>query len=143
MSISCDLEAALGEEVLRDDQWERIKPFVLGGRQGKRGPRSNGRLFVEALLWMARSGAHWKELPEHFGPPDRAKQRYYRWLRMGVLTPLFEAIAAEPDLQWAMLGATGIRAHLHVAEAPQKRGARTPKRLATLAAALAPGSAAA
>jgi len=37
-------------EVLRDDQWDRIKPFVPGGLKGKRGPRSNGRLFIDALL---------------------------------------------------------------------------------------------
>jgi transposase len=55
-------------EVLRDDQWERIKPFVPGGLKGKRGPRSNGRRFIDALLWMARSDARWRDLPEKFGP---------------------------------------------------------------------------
>jgi hypothetical protein len=44
------LEAVLEGEILRDDQWERIKPFVPGGLKGKRGPRSNGRRFVDALL---------------------------------------------------------------------------------------------
>jgi transposase len=43
-------------EVLRDDQWEKLKGFVPGGRKGKRGPRSDGRRFFDALLWMARSG---------------------------------------------------------------------------------------
>jgi len=125
-------------EVLRDDQWARIEAFVPGGRKGKRGPRSNGRLFVDALLWMARSGARWKDLPERFGPVERAKQRYYRWLRLGVLERIFEAVAAEPDLEWVMLDATIIRAHLHAAGAPKKRGARTPRRLAVLAAASEP-----
>ena len=127
-------------EVLRDDQWERIKPFVPGGMKGKRGPRSNGRLFIDALLWMARSGARWRDLPERFGPYERAKQRYYRWLREGVLTRIFEAMAAEPDLEWVMLDATIIRAHLHAAGAPKKRGARTPRRLAALAGASEPSS---
>ncbi|MGB6445146.1 MAG: transposase [Xanthobacteraceae bacterium] len=56
-----------GEE-LRDDQWERIKRFVPGGRKGKRGPRSDGRRFFNALLRIARSGARWRDLPERFGP---------------------------------------------------------------------------
>ena len=43
-------------EVLRDDQWEQIKQFVPGGRKGKRGPRSDGRRFFNALLWVARVG---------------------------------------------------------------------------------------
>jgi transposase len=38
---------------LRDDQWERLKPFIPGGRKGKRGPRSDGRRFLDVLLWMA------------------------------------------------------------------------------------------
>jgi transposase len=87
---------------------------------------------------MARSGARWKDLPERFGPVSRAKQRYYRWLHMGVLICIFEAVAAEPDLEWVMLDATVIRAHAQAAGAPKKRGARTPRRLAALAAASEP-----
>lgn len=127
-------------EVLRDDQWARIEPFVPGGRKGKRGPRSNGRLFVNALLWMARSGGRWRDLPERFGPYQTAKRRYYRWIEMGVLGRLFEAVAAEPDLEWAMLDATVIRAHAQAAGARRKRGDRTPRRLAARAAASEPRS---
>ena len=43
-------------DALRDDQWGRLKAFVPGGRKGKRGPRTNNRRFLNALLWMARSG---------------------------------------------------------------------------------------
>jgi len=43
-------------EVLRDDQWARIEPFVPGGRKGKRGPRSNGRLFVDAGVLTPENG---------------------------------------------------------------------------------------
>ncbi|MBY3119211.1 transposase, partial [Rhizobium laguerreae] len=46
-------------DALRDDQWERIRGFVPGGTRGKRGPRTNNRLFLDALLWMARSGGRW------------------------------------------------------------------------------------
>jgi transposase len=132
------LEAALEGEVLRDDQWERIKPFVPGGLKGKRGPRSNGRRFLDALLWMARSGARWRDLPERFGPYQSVKRRYYRWIEMGVLNKIFEAVAAEPDLEWVMLDASVIRAHAQAAGAPKKRGDRTPRRLAALAAASGP-----
>ena len=125
-------------EVLRDDQGERIKPFVPGGLKGKRGPRSNGRRFLDALLWMARSGGRWRDLPERFGPYQTAKRRYYRWIEMGVLDRVFEAVAAEPDLEWAMLDATVIRARAQAAGARRKRGDRTPRRLAALAAASEP-----
>ena len=68
-------------EVLRDDQWARLERFVPGGRKGKRGPRSDGRRFLDAVLWLARSGARWRDLPEdRFGPYQTAKRRYYRWI---------------------------------------------------------------
>jgi transposase len=137
------LEAVLEGEVLRDDQWERIKSFVPGGLKGKRGPRSNGRRFIDALLWMARSGARWRDLPERFGPYQSVKRRYYRWIEMGVLNRIFEAVAAEAaeaDLEWVMLDASVIRAHAQAAGARRKRGDRTPRRLAALAAASEPSS---
>lgn len=125
-------------EVLRDDQWERIKPFVPGGRKGKRGPRSDGRRFVDALLWMARSGARWRDLPERFGPYERAKRRYDRWIEMGVLDRILAEVAAEPDLEWVMLDATVIRAHAQAAGARRKRGDLTPRRSVARAAAWGP-----
>ena len=44
-------------EALHDDQWARLRDLVPGGRKGQRGPRCDNRLFVDAPLWMARSGA--------------------------------------------------------------------------------------
>ncbi len=54
-------------DALRDDQWDRIKGFVPGGTKGKRGPRTDNRKFLDALLWMARSGGRWRDLPERLG----------------------------------------------------------------------------
>lgn len=114
-------------EILRNDQWERIEPFVPGGRKGKRGPRSDGRRFFDALLWMARSGARWRDLPERFGPYQTAKRRYYRWIEAGVFDRLFEAIASDPDLEWLMIDATVIRAQAQAAGAQRKRGDLKPR----------------
>lgn len=109
-------------EVLRDDQWEQIKQFVPGGRKGKRGPRSDGRRFFNALLWIARSGARWRDLPERFGPYQTAKRRYYRWIEMGVFDRLFEAVASQPDLEWLMIDATVIRAQSQSCRSAAQKG---------------------
>ena len=114
-------------DVLRDDQWDRIMPFVPGGRKGKRGPRSNNRRFIDALLWMARSGARWRDLPERFGPYQTVKRRYYRWIENGVIERLFVSLAREADFEWLQIDATVIRAHKHAAGAPLKRGALHPR----------------
>ena len=128
-------------EVLRDDQWERLKPFVPGGMKGKRGPRSDARRFFDAVLWLARSGARWRDLSEdRFGPYQTAKRRYYRWIEAGVFDRIFEAVAADPDMEWLMIDATVIRANAQAAGARQKRGDRKPRLSAARAAASAPSS---
>lgn len=60
---------------------------------------------------MARSGGRWRDLRKRFAPYQTVKRRFYRWMEMGVLERQFEAVAAEPDLEWVILDATVIRAH--------------------------------
>ena len=114
-------------DALRDDQWERLKEFVPGGRKGKRGPRTDNRRFLNALLWMARSGARWRDLPAHLGDSDTVKRRYYRWIEMGVLDAILAALAREADLEWLMTDSTIVRAHQHAAGARRQKGGRMPK----------------
>lgn len=121
-------------DALNDEQWARIEPFVPGGRKGRRGPRTNNRRFVDALIWMARSGGRWRDLPERFGNYQTAKRRYYRWIEMGVLEKLFEALAKEAYLDWVAIDSTSIRAQPQAAGARRKRGERTPRVLAVHAA---------
>ena len=106
---------------LRDDQWERLRDLVPGGRVGQRGPRCDNRLFLDALLWMARSGARWRDLPQRLGDHRTVKRRYYNWVRRGAFAAFFEVLGADADLEWLMLDSTIVRAHQHAA------GARIPK----------------
>ena len=115
-------------ETLRDDQWDRLRSFVPGGRKGKRGPRSDGRRFFDAVLWLARSGARWRDLPEdRFGPYQTVKRRSYRWIEQGVFDQIFEAVAIDPDLEWLSIDATVIRAQAQAAGGRRKRGDRKPR----------------
>ncbi len=112
---------------LSDDQWERLKPLVPGGGKGKRGPRSNNRRFLNALLWLTRSGGRWRDLPERFGNYQTVKRRYYRWIEMGVLDRMFALLASEADMEWLMIDSTVIRAHQHAAGASKKKGELMPR----------------
>ena len=123
-----------GCDELTDPQWDRVEPYVPGGRKGKRGPRSDNRRFVNALIWMARSGGRWRDLPERYGGYQTVKRRYYRWIENGVLDRLFEALAQEADLDWVAVDSTSIRAQAQAAGAPLKRGALRPRALADRAA---------
>ena len=112
---------------LTDDQWARLAPLMPGGCKGKRGPRTDNRRFMNAVLWMARSGTKWDYLPERYGRPGTVKQRYYDWIKRGVFLDIFNALNDDPDFEWLSLDSTVIRAHQHAAGAPLKKGALKPR----------------
>jgi len=119
---------------LTDAEWARIAPLMPGGCKGKRGPRTNNRRFMDALLWMARSGARWRDLPERFGDYRTVKRRYYDWIERGVLGDIFAAISTELDMKWISVDATVVRAHQHAAGARREKGGLMPKGWAAHAA---------
>ena len=118
-------------EELTDEQWARIKPLCPGtkGNRGRRA-RCDTRLFVNALLWFARSGGRWKDLPERFGKVQTVKTRYYRWVASGVFDRLFQLVSADADPEQHIPDSTIVRTHQHAAGAPLKRGDKMPKLLA-------------
>ena len=130
----------MNDDELTDAQWARIVEFVPGGRKGRRGPRSNNRRFVNALIWMARSGGRWRDMPARFGDFQTVKRRYYRWIEMGVLERLFAALAQEADLEWVAIDSTSIRAQAQAAGAARKRGGLRPRVLAAQEVASGPRS---
>ena len=99
-----------------------------GGRAGQRGPRCDNRLFVDALLWMARSGARWRDLPGRYGDHQAVKRRYYRWVARDALGGFLAVLAADSDLEWLMIDSTVVRAHQHSAGAQKKLVRTTPAR---------------
>ena len=98
-----------------------------GGTKGKRGPRTDNRKFLDALLWMARSGGRWRDLPERLGDHRSVKRRYYRWIEMGVLDEMLATLTREADLEWLMIDSTIVRAHQHAAGARKVKGGRMPR----------------
>jgi len=102
-----------------DEDWERIKD-LLPGRSGQPGAQTkDNRLFVDAVLCSAKTGAPWRDLPERFGPWNSAWRRFDRWARKGRWRKIFEQLQ-DPDLEWLILGSTVIRAHPHAAGAKKK-----------------------
>ncbi len=114
--------ASVDVDGLRDDQWERLRDLVPGGRAGQRGPRCNNRLFVDALLWMARSGTRWRDLPERYGDHQAVKRRYYRWVERDALGGFLAVLASDADLEWLLIDSTVVRAHQHAASARRVKG---------------------
>lgn len=109
-------------KILRNEQWRRIESMLPGkitdpGRTGV-----DNRLFVEAVLWIARTGAPWRDLPPEFGPWNSVYQRFARWSDNGIWHRVFTALAEDADFKEVFLDSTIVRAHQHAAGAPKKTG---------------------
>jgi putative transposase len=64
--------------VLSDDQWKRIEKLCKGKPEDPGGTGANNRMFVEAVLWIARTGAGWRDLPGIFGNWNSVFVRFNR-----------------------------------------------------------------
>lgn len=109
---------------LRDDQFERIAAFLPGKASDPGCTAADNRKFVEAVLWIARTGSPWRDLPAQFGPWNSVYQRFARWSRSGVWHRVFALLAQDADFEEAFIDSTIVRAHQHAAGAPKKRAIR-------------------
>ena len=95
---------------ISDEQWDKVKD-LLPGKPGDPGRTArDNRSFLNAVLWIAKTVAPWRDLPERFGPWNSVFQRFNRWAKHGVWARLWEAWK-DPDLECLMLDSTVIRAH--------------------------------
>ncbi len=101
--------------MLKDHQWDRMEPHLPGKRMDPGRTAVNSRLFVEALLWLARTGSPWRDLPALFGNWNSAFVRFSRWSKSGVWDRLFATMADEPDFEYVMIDSNIVRAHQHAA----------------------------
>ena len=74
-------------------------------------------MFVEGVLWIARTGSPWRDLPPVFGAWNSVFQRFGRWSRGRVWHRIFAALSDDPDFEYAILDSTIVRAHQHAAGA--------------------------
>ena len=116
---------------LSAEQWEKIQAFVQAQPQVYLGKPEDCRKFLEGVLWIARSGAQWRLLPEHYGNWNSVYKRFNRWSERGVWEAMFEVFADDPDMRELMIDSSVIRAHASAAGALHKKGVKTPKPSAT------------
>src|SRR5512139_191540 len=92
--------------VLSDRQWKRIAPHLRGKAADRGVTASNNRLFVEAVLWIARTSSPWRDLPPVFGNWNSTFRRFSRWSEGGVWESLFNALADDPDFEYGIVDST-------------------------------------
>ncbi|NJL59060.1 MAG: IS5 family transposase [Desulfobacteraceae bacterium] len=108
--------------VLREDQWNKILNFICNNHSVYVAGEAACRLFTEAVLRIARSGAQWRLLPEKYGKRNSVYKRSVRWSANRVWEDLHQFFIRDPDMESLMIDSTVIRAHPCAAGALKKHG---------------------
>jgi len=87
------MDCRLRRHALTDDQWRLIAP-LLPVHSGPGRPPKDHRLVVEGIVWILRTGAPWRDLPERFGPWKTVYERFRGWTRSGIWSDIFERLKA-------------------------------------------------
>jgi len=103
---------------ISDSHWRLLEPHLSGRRGRWGGIAKNNRLFINAVFWILRTGAPWRDLPHDLGDWKNTHRRFCRWRDKGVWKTLLERLITDPDFEWLMIDASHIKVH------PDAAGAR-------------------
>lgn len=96
---------------LTDEQWQKILPILKTFPEIRLGAGRDVRRFLEAVLWITRSGAQWRLLPRSYGKWNSVYRRFDRWSRQGIFEKLFAHFSSDRDLEYLLIDSTIVRAH--------------------------------
>lgn len=115
---------------LSDTQWNQLEPHLPPQKPDVGRPNKEHRRIIDGILWVLRTGAPWRDLPEAFGPWQTVYSRFRRWCENGTWQRIYDELQEEADqngdLDWLVhfVDSSIVRAHQHSAGAP-KKGAKT------------------
>src|SRR5512142_2292627 len=110
---------------LTDEQWRRLQPLLPKHHPSGRPPQDD-RQTVNGMLWVLRTGAPWRDLPERYGKVGTVSSRFYRWRQAGVWDRILQTLQQQGDalgqIDWDIhyVDGTIVRAHQHAA-GPKKK----------------------
>jgi transposase len=107
---------------LDDTTWDRIYFFLKLTPRIYTGNEQKTRTFVEAVYWIMRTGAQWRDLPIEFGKWNSVYSRFTNWADQEVWTKMLDNFSEDPDMEWLLLDSSVVRAHPCAAGALQKNG---------------------
>ena len=86
------------EPELTDAQWAALEPLLPPQRPATGRPNNDHRQVVEAMVWLARTGSPWRDLPAQYGSWKTVASRFYRWRRDGLFERLLAEVHRRPTL---------------------------------------------
>jgi len=109
---------------LTKEQYERIRG-MLPGKEGDPGrSAADNHQFINGVLWVLRSGAHWHDLPGRYGNWKSVHKRFSRWAQRGIWEAVFQRLLKDPGNDYVMIDSTLVKAHQQAATGKRGRGSR-------------------
>jgi len=102
---------------LPDRVWNVLEPLLPGRAGGWGGVAHDNRLFLNAVMWILRTGSPWRDLPGDYGDWKNTHRRFCRWRDKGQWEKLLAQLMKDPDYEWLMIDASHVKAHAHAAGA--------------------------
>jgi len=90
---------------------------MLGQKGQWGGIAEDNRRFINAVFWILRTGAPWRDMPSEYGNWNSVAKRFRRWVENGLWEAILEKIVDDPDYEWLMIDASHIKVHPHAAGA--------------------------
>src|SRR3954453_21456647 len=106
---------------ISDADWDRVKGLLPGQPGQHGGVAEDNRRFLDAVLWIARTGAAWRDLPDRLGNWNSQWRRFDRWAQAGRFAAL-AALLRDPDLDVLILDSTAVRARRRGQKKPDGTG---------------------
>jgi transposase len=107
---------------LDDGTWDKIYAYLKVRPKIHSGNEATCRIFVDAVHWIMRTGAQWRDVPDELGKGNSVFKRFARWSDQGIWDELHEHFIDEPDMEWLLIDSTVVRAHPCAAGAPKENG---------------------
>jgi len=102
---------------ISDQTWALLEPHLPGRAGAWGGNARDNRLFINAVLWILRTGAPWRDLPPDYGSWSNTHRRFIRWRDKEIWEGLLAKMIQQPDFEWLMIDATHSKVHPHAAGA--------------------------
>jgi len=121
--------------LLTDEAWAQIATILARVKHpAGRSPALSDRMFLEAVLYVARTGIAWRDMPAAFGHWDAVYNRFRRWERRGIWRQLWQHLQQEEFTvaKALFIDSTIVRAHQHAAGALKKTAGKRPRLWAAL-----------
>jgi len=96
---------------ITEEVWRLLEPHLPGQRGQWGGIADDNRCFINAVFWILRTGAPWRDLPPDYGKWGSVHQRFRRWRDKGIWEKLLERLIDAPDFEWLMIDATHCKVH--------------------------------